>query len=233
MPDVYFNSAYLPKSEKGYIAFIDIMGTKNHMQSSIETAANYIFKFHAAILTSWRKSYSEQSVFVYPVMDGVYISSSCKDAIERVLVSIYSQLTGTIINEKQDQHKFVIRGSIAYGKIVYGHRIPYQASKVFEMDLNYKNNILLGRPMIAAYENEKRAAPFGIFLDRSATKRGHFSSDWKWFKSSVEEVGSDTIGKLREELNKYFDEKKASQNYTSAKIKEHRCLVEKYFAECQ
>ena len=80
MSDVFFNSKKLPNPKREYVAFVDIMGTRAHMENNVTTTANYIFKLHAAILAAWRNE-KYQNVFVYPVMDGAYITATSRDDI--------------------------------------------------------------------------------------------------------------------------------------------------------
>ena len=182
MRQIYFDAKQLPKAKTHYVAFIDIMGTQCHMEKSTERAANFIFKLHAAVLGAWRnKPY--QNIFVYPVMDGVYITAAQKEEIEKIVVRIFYDLAELQIEEPNPKHRFILRGCIAYGEVIHGHNVPYSASKIFETDLGYKNNILLGPAMILAYSKEYKAAPFGLYIDKSANadveRRGKGFSDTK------------------------------------------------------
>ena len=98
MADVFFNNKKLPTPKREYVAFIDIMGTKNHMKNSVQTTANYIFKLHAAVLTAWRNE-KYKNVFVYPVMDGAYITATTKEDMEKILVRIYLEIARVIVME--------------------------------------------------------------------------------------------------------------------------------------
>lgn len=240
MSDVYFNAKRLPKPKWEYVAFIDIMGTQTHMKHNVNTTANYIFKLHAAILAAWRNE-KYKNVFVYPVMDGAYITASQKEDIEKILIRIFSEIAKVLISETNPAYRFLIRGAIAYGKTIHGHHVPYSASKVFETDLAYKNNILLGSAMIDAYKAESEAAPFGIFVSDSATKREHesnrkfgaFPKDWKWFTSEALKIDTTRLEKLPSKIDDYFECLKDEDNplhYDKEKIEKHQLSAEQYFS---
>lgn len=238
MSDIYFNSKKLPKPRREYIAFIDIMGTRAHMKNSVASTANYIFKLHAAILASWRNEKYE-NVFVYPVMDGAYITATSRKNIEKIIVRIYLELAKIITNEADSKHRFLIRGAIAYGETIHGHRVPFEASKVFETDLSYKNNILLGPAMIEAYEGESLAAPFGVYINPSAVKsegsngnHGSFQKDWKWFETELLKINPILLNRLKVAIDDYFNDVMDEQHpchYPNKKIKEHLSSAKAYF----
>lgn len=225
MAQIYFDGKQLPKANKNYVAFIDIMGTKSHMTRSTVTAANFIFKLHAAILDAWRNE-KYQDVFVYPVMDGAYITAARKEDIEKIIVRIYSGIAELQIKEPNPVHRFIIRGSVAFGEVIHGHNVPYSASKVFETDLSYKNNILLGPSMISAYSGESQASPFGVFIDDSAVDRGNgkgFSPSWKWYNSKVIKIKNGLSAELKDAVHGYF------AITEDPKKEEHLRMIDEYF----
>lgn len=239
MPDIYFDNRKLPTPRKEYVAFIDLMGIENHMHRSVKDTSNFIFKLHAAVVSAWRKP-AYQGVFVYPIMDGVYITSKSKENIEKILVKIHRELAELFVNENNILHQVIPRCGLSYGKIIHGHDVPYQASKVFELDLEYKNSILLGQPMIDAYEYEKEAAPFGISVHETAIKQtgagtqfGAFSNDWKWYKSTEIKVQEDLIRKLNSTLENYYRTVKDEAHplhYPIERILDHEQKAKEYFS---
>lgn len=227
MAQIFFNGKLLPPASKRYVAFVDIMGIQTHMLKSTATAANFIFKLHSAILDAWRGE-KYQDVFVYPVMDGAYITAAVKSDIEKILVRIFKGIAEIQITESNPSHWFVIRGSVAFGEVIHGHHVPYEASKVFEKDLGYKNNILLGPAMISAYRGEAKAAPFGIYLDDSAINHGSgrgFPKKWKWYDSTALTLDNEIGTKIRQTVLDYF--KKTSGD---TKADQHKQLAEEYFS---
>lgn len=238
MSDLYFDNRKLPNPRKEYVAFVDLMGTRNNMCRSVKDTSNFIFKLHAAVVSAWRKS-AYTGVFVYPIMDGVYITSQNKKNMEKILTKIFSDLSDVFIKELNLFHKFIPRCGMAYGDIIHGHDVPYQASKVFELDLGYKNNILLGQAMINAYTSEANAAPFGIYLHESATNRsisgsaaGAFSDDWVWYESKLITVSTEIPQKLGDALRQYYQalrDESHPLHYPTERIDEHKHKVKDYF----
>lgn len=239
MSDLYFNNRKLPSPKKEYVAFIDLMGTKNRMLRSVSDTSNFIFKLHAAIVSSWRKT-AYHGVFVYPIMDGVYITSVNKENMEKLLGKIYLDLSGIFIDEENIFYKFIPRCGLAYGEVIHGHNVPFEASKVFELDLGYKNNILLGQAMINAYESEREAAPFGVHLHESAIKNiddpsryGAFSREWVWYKTTTIKIPEQRHQQLGNALVNYFQLVKAENHplhYETDRIVVHESRVKQYFA---
>ena len=66
----YFNDEKFPNAQKEYVLWIDIMGTKNFMSTSLRTSSLFICKLHMAILEA-----KTENMHIYPVMDGVYITT--------------------------------------------------------------------------------------------------------------------------------------------------------------
>lgn len=236
MADVFFNERKLPKPRYEYVAFVDIMGTRTHMKKSVRETANFIFKLHSAIISAWREK-PYKNVFVYPVMDGAYITSGNKQNMINILLRVYRSLADCFLKESNWAYLYLVRGSVAYGEVVHGHNVPYEASKAFEMNLGYKDYILLGSAMIKAYDGEKSAAPFGIYIDESASRGrknngGSFAPDWKWFEDESLKIDRDLSGTISEKIRTYLDTMKEENHplhYPEDRIEEHKRLTKEYF----
>ena len=55
MGKAYFNDADFPEMENEFVLWVDIMGTKNNMSSSVRTSSIFICKLHVAIMEAKRK----------------------------------------------------------------------------------------------------------------------------------------------------------------------------------
>jgi len=234
--DVFFNEKELPKPRYEYVFFIDIMGTRNHMKKSVRETANYIFKLHAGIISAWREK-PYKNVFVYPVMDGAYITSGSKENMINILLRVFRSLSEGFLKEINSSYLYLVRGSLSYGEVIHGHDVPYRASKAFEMSLGYKDEILLGSAMISAYDGERCAAPFGIYIDDSASRGkenrgGSFKPDWKWFEDETLKVKENIHRELSLKIQGYLESLKIEEHplhYSSDRIEKHIQLTKEYF----
>lgn len=161
-----------------YVCWIDIMGTKNIMSESIQKAANFILKFHSCIIESTNE---EKGVRCYPLMDGVFVTSSNFKTIKKVIDKIFNQLAALFLQEEKNAHRFIIKGSLAYGYVAHGSNISNEICSSIASSENYKNTIMLGIPMIQAIKSETKAPPFGIYIHESARKyKGLQGKHYSW-----------------------------------------------------
>lgn len=231
MVKLYFNAKYLPQDPRNeYVAWVDIMGTRISMSRSLPASANFVFKLHEAALRA-----RSQNVILYPVMDGFYASSANQDSILTLLRVVF-QGVAQEFNKSNQKHRFIIRGAVAFGPVIHGQDIPPKASRIMGKNKPYRDNVLLGLPMVQASTTEKSAPPFGIFVHESART---FSPDgekplshiwWKWWKWGEKNVG--TWYKLRKELESYYEwctSGGGDGGYDPARISAHRTLARQYF----
>lgn len=227
----YFDVSLLKGTQRNeYVCFLDIMGMKKKMTKSINQASNMIFKLHAAILEVVRKS-GYENVSIYPIMDGAYITAKSKQDMLTLLTYIYCSLAKNFTIEREKEHLYLCRAAVSFGPVIHGRNVPYKASLEFGNRVGYKEQILIGKPMIYAYTNEHNAAPFGIFIDRCACgKKGDIDKNWHWYKNTDVEVPSELIEKLSEKLDDYFTWCAENNLYEQEKIEQHRDAAREYFA---
>lgn len=226
MSEIYFNDADFPEMKNEYVLWVDIMGTKNNMSQSVRTSSIFICKLHVAILNA-KKNIND--IHVYPMMDGAYVTSQNENDMKSFIKKLFNALSDTLIAEKNDFHKFLVKGSLAYGPVLHGHSIQNTCSILFEKNRAYVDNILLGLPMIQACKGEKNAPPFGIYCDESARVIGHeFAHRWhKWCAKSKAPM-------VARSVQSYFDYSKEHYyeiGYPLEKIKEHEEKAKQYFRE--
>lgn len=192
-----------------YVCWIDTMGTQNAMSESLAKSANFVLKLHSVILEAAKQH--EDSVIVYPVMDGAYITCSNKKDITIVIRRVYNNLF-QIFNDEQDFNKrFIVRGALAFGEIIDGQLLTNDVTT--DLSPEYKKNLVLGMPIIQAFRSERSSPPYGMFIHESARK---FDATHKmqgktfrwWQKNKGKQIG--------EELIKYFDW--CRYNYTLLEI---------------
>lgn len=224
----YFNAGLLPEPEKEYVCFIDIMGMQSKMTESIAQASNMVFKLHATILEVLRKS-GYTGVSVYPIMDGAYITAKEKNDICNLLTKIYSNLAKDFVGTYVEKHLYLCRAAISYGQVVHGRNIPYKASLSFESRVGYKEQILIGPPMIYAYKNEKAAAPFGIFIEEHARTGAGIKEEWKWYKNKNIKIDDGIVEKLKSKIMQYFEWCENNNIYDRDRIISHKDAAKKYY----
>ncbi len=210
-----------------YVCWIDIMGTKNSMTESFQKAANFILKFHACITEVLMQN---EDVKCYPLMDGVFLTASKQDSMRQTIDKIFSEMANLFIDETKNNHHFVIRGALAYGGIIHGETINESVCDALANKEDYKKSLLIGMAMIQAFNAEKEAPPFGVYIHESARKykglQGRFYA-WKILLQKNREI-------LHKKVKAYFDWCNDYSEYLkmdSQKIVLYKKLVDEYFSQ--
>jgi hypothetical protein len=224
----YFNADKLPNASYEYVCWLDAMGTKSTMATSIKVSANFMFKLHSTVL-----SCHGEGISLYPIMDGVYITSPSRSDLENTLRKIFLNLTDNFSKEDDQFHKFMVRAAVAYGPVVHGRGITDEVTTDFTQNTEYRNSLMIGIPMIQAYECEHKAAPFGIFIHESArafAPAGQLPFTqkwWHWFWK-LSDFKPDSF---RKDLKKYFDWLDSHKIELDYDPKKHREMADEYFLE--
>ena len=230
----FFDATKLPNPRQEYVCFLDIMGIQSKMAHSINQSSNFIFKLHAIILEKWRTS-TYNHISVYPIMDGAYITSSSKAEILNLLTQIYSSLVHNLLLENDYMHWFWIRASLAYGNIIHGRNIPYDASYEFSTRVGYKEQLLIGEPMILAYTGERMAAPMGIYIDHSASsKHQGVNSNWRWYENTNIKVDYSEVNLFVEKMKDCYQTMQkiwSESEYPLHKREEHLNSFIEYYSQ--
>lgn len=222
MGQIYFNDSDFPDMKNAFVLWIDIMGTKNSMSSSVRASSIFIFKLHVAIMEAKTKD-----ILVYPMMDGAYVTTKNEKSMSVFIKKVFNSLGDTLINTEVDYHKFLVKGAVAYGPIIHGKDIPASCSRCLKKHEDYTKSILLGMPMIFASMGEKYAPPFGIYCDESVRMISHeFAHRWyNWFTA-------DKVSHIACAVQSYFDyarEHYYELDYPKEKIEEHEEKAKQYF----
>lgn len=217
------NPNHLQPQQK-YVCWIDIMGTRNTMNLSLARVSNFILKFHSCIIESKKK---EQDIKYYPLMDGVFITCSDLNAMKRTLNTIFGKITDLFCNEETFEHKFIIRGSLAFGEVVDGCDISNDICKEINEDTPYRNTLLLGLPVAQAYENEHNAPPFGIYIHESARQFKNLQGRYYQWNNTENKIS--LLGKKLEEYFQECERQIYSINMNPDKIKVYMELQKECF----
>ena len=222
-----FDADHLPAPSPEYVAWVDVMGIQVSMSRSLAKSANFIFKLHTSALQA-----PNQNVKIYPVMDGFYASAASQNDILEFLNSVMRAIAAEFIQETNMQHRFVVKGALAFGPVIHGRAIPQAASATLHGNQVYRDLLLLGLPMVQAHTCERLAPPFGIFVHESARTFAPTGSTpinfiwWKWRNPNHA-----VWGQLGTELEQYFDwcEKRADAiDYEVSRIEAHRIMARQY-----
>ncbi len=232
---IFFDSALVRDPEYDYVCWLDVMGTGNQMLRSLPIAANFIYKLQCAVLEGAEEVGFDQGVRLYPVMDGVYITSQRRETLQAILNQALCRVAITFLKEQTPFHQFLVRGAIAFGPVYHGCDLDPKTSYVMARHKVIRDSMLMGLPMAQAYRDEGSAPPFGIAVHSSARA---FAPDgdrpfrfiWlNWYDYSDPKIDP---SKLLEQLERYFDWQKAHSTvtgYAQDRIEHHRRLAREFF----
>ncbi len=208
-----------------YVCWIDIMGTKNIMSESIQKATNFIFRFHSCVVDVIDNN--TERIKAYPLMDGVFITTPNAETMKKIINEIFSKAARMFLEADKHGHRFVIKGSLAYGLIAHGESIDELICPTVAQNNSYKSTLMLGMPMIQAVNSEKTAPPFGIYIHESARKYKVLQGKhYAWKPINVDK------NELRKRIQSYFDWCNDYSEYLemdATKIKLYKKLVDEYF----
>lgn len=182
----YFDAAQLPASQSAYVCWLDLLGAGNAMKLSLPRAANFIGKIH---VTGIRAANSAQGVTLYPVIDGFYAVSQQQQPMLRFLRAALRSLSITFLFEQDNYKRFMVRSGLAFGPILQGVDLS-ACSNDLNQSPTYSGAVALGQSISQAYESERLAAPFGVYVHESARVSSPPNnpplpvSFWKWCKDS-------------------------------------------------
>jgi len=230
-----FTSTDLGKPPLKYVAWIDLMGTGSIMTRSMPTTANFIGKLHAAAVRSKPEQANTTGMHLYPVVDGLYATTPHKSMLLSFVKNLFISLAATFIYEVKPYHHFVVRAGIAYGPVWEGRNLVAHADDALRTAEDYAEAILLGPPVVAAYNAEKEAAPFGIWVDSSARAFGPRGTTipfthLRWWEG--EDVPPELIPSLASHLAcfyKWCRENSHELLYGEERVKLHEALAREYF----
>lgn len=223
----YFNAEQLTQPLNEYVAWFDVVGTRSHLTQSHLRAANFFAKIHLAAIRA-----AGDTVRLYPVMDGVYVTSASRRSMLDFVRAFYRLLVITFCAESESKHRFTVRGALAFGPVTHGNTIPESCAGF--PDDSYKDYLLIGIAMIQAYESETHSPPFGLFVHESARAfapegQHPLSGRWlHWWRNEDEPL----VSELRVALPAYFNwaaEHSREVDYPVERIVEHRKAAFEYF----
>lgn len=213
-----------------YVAWIDLMGARGWMAGSIRRAAETIALIHIAGHQAARKG----KVKVYPVIDGIYLIGKEKRQFRAAAGLVMRTLAETFLSQSKHDRHFLVRGGIAYGRVLHGNEIA-KTHQELKGDQSYSNCLALGIAIGQAYEAEKKAPPFGFYVDHTArsTASGgsapYISSFSRWWNTRTEAAAAKDFGLKVQEYFEYLKSRRRELEYPEDRLKEHQELAKEYF----
>lgn len=248
--DLYFNSKYLPPSQGEFIAWCDGMGTGRCLSRSLHRAANSVFKLHTAFSIAQSET---TGVRCYPIMDGLYITSPSRNMMNRVLRNAFCELAKEFVHTPGTANMHMMRAGLAFGPTLHGADIPEEAffgifndgremdSKTFAQSplSQVRLQVLLSPAMVLAYNAEKLAPPFGIYVDDTAkcypglcpnSDGSYISNLFQWWilDDEAREIATALYDQILFYLSK-AETHSVGMGYSIEAIHRHKELVVEYF----
>ena len=232
------------------MAWCDAMGTGRCLAQSLHQAANSVFKLHSAFSIA---QIVEPTIRCYPVMDGVYVTSSSRTVMNHALRVVFSELAREFIGKHGTSHMHMIRCGLAFGPTLHGAEVPEEAfygefsdGRVITRDefesswlKVHRQQVLLSPAMVHAYNAESSAPPFGIYVDDSAksspvladsSDTGYITSLYQWWSGNDEatEIATHLYGQIVFYLAKAKIHS-VGMSYPVDSIVRHEKLTAEYF----
>ncbi len=207
-----------------------MMGTRNAMSQSLASSANHIGRIHTAIVRA-----QNRDLKIYPVLDGAYITAEKRAPMLEALNSIFRTCAEYFASQEDYERRFLIRGGLAFGPVIHGADISKDCNRDLGENKQYRDNLLLGMPMVQSNRAEGSAPPFGIFIDESA--RAFSASNtkplsglfYKWWNN---DLPTGFAARLEEHF-RWASSNSFSIGYPVAKAKEHEEMARQYFNGAQ
>jgi hypothetical protein len=201
------------------------------MARSLAVTGNFIFKLHVAALEELRPG-----IKLYPVMDGMYITTPDRNEMRTFLSDVFQRLAILFNGTTDNQHRFLLKAAVAYGPVIHGANVTPNAQSILSQNTHHKDSMLLGMPMIYAHISEPEAPPFGVCVHNSASsfldqaERKWSQIWWPWFPLHTNAQAQS----LRTNLPGYFDwcNKRAGViGYELSRIAVHKAQADHYFVD--
>jgi hypothetical protein len=218
------------EAQPEYVAWIDLMGARTWMAGSIRRAAEMVALIHIAGCGAARK-YEVKS---YPVIDGVYLVGTEKNGFRAATSLAMRTLAETFIAQKKPDRRFLVRGGIAYGRVLHGKDIA-ELHEDLSSDKRYSSCLALGIAIGQAYTAESKAPPFGYYVDYTARSTAsvdafpYISAFFRWWSVKTEGRAAKNFGQHLEKHFAYLSGRRRELEYPEERLKEHRELAREYF----
>lgn len=235
----YFDVSQIAEAPVKYVAWLDLMGSESIMQRSMGVSATFLGKLHTAALRTRDEVLGTQDdVILYPIVDGVYLTSPKQASLLRAIKDIMRRCALAFIFENKPLYHFMVRCCVAVGPIVEGTALWTTSHHQLRNNPDHSKHILFGPPVAAAYFNERHASPFGVWIDTSARVQSPDGSHplscthWQWWLLDQNSVDTEIAQTLYRHLEQYLLWCQRCDSwllYPTEDIERHLHLAQQYF----
>ncbi len=146
---------FQPAVSEKWVAWIDIMGTKNMFTRNTVIPTQYVLQLYKCLEEINRSIDME----IYPLVDGFYAISNCYDTFFQFLKNYFVKMFTWQAGAADYAYSFLIRAGVGYGEIIFGKDVVNSLSNDA-----IKNSLVFGPAIVKAAEAEHECSPFGIHL---------------------------------------------------------------------
>jgi hypothetical protein len=186
-------------------------------------------------------------------MDGIYVTTPSRNTMNQFLRHTFCALAREFTWRRGTAHMHMVRAGLSYGPTMHGGDIPDEGffgdfdngtrvdRELFEQSKLYmdRRQVLLSPAMVLAYNAERLAPPFGVYVDDSAKCFPLLSSDaggsyisslWQWWilDEEAREIATALYGQISFYLDK-AETHSVGMDYPAESIRRHRALATEYF----
>lgn len=219
-----------------YVLWLDVMGAAPKIARNVKTAAIPVMKLHVAALTAVKKN-AKTPIDLYPIIDGIYVVSEDLHPLLFFMSDVFRSMAAEFLAVK-NWERSIIRGAISYGPVILGRESAAGADILSET--SYCQSILLGMPLVQAYEAEKHAPPFGVYIHESARAFAPPNAQpltsllFQWWRTDV--PAQKVALALLKELDDYFEwcrNHTTAMGYAIDRIDVHQRLAREYLQDVE
>ena len=227
-----------PSGGPKFVAWVDLMGTKERSKHLPRTVAINVGKLHDAAV---RGCITAKSVTPIAMGDGAYLVSANWEPMAIALRETLRHMALAFVYnvfESEPKYAPLCRAGVARGSVVTGaDLVPGWSHGQETLHENYHkvaNGVILGAAAGAAYSAEALAAPFGVAIDPSAHGMdGERVPDGQWWRWLEKQKALCAVrSSLVMALTAYYDWAEKNEEdaaYARDARERHRAQCTRYF----
>ena len=225
----YFNANRV-KTVSLYVAWLDVMGSRLTMTRSLAASANFVGKLHASAIAN-----APSALSLCPMNDGLFAVADDIFQLKDFLRGCAYSVEAANAKAREIDQVFLTRAGIAFGQVLEGKNTA-GASPALDSKVGIRDAILLGPPVVQAFEAEVNASPFGVYVHESARtfataphkswSQGAYMRYWSRGEKPSEVLA---IEQRVTDYLEYCSRHSLELGYPEDRIARHRQLAAEYF----